>query len=681
MSMLAGLHLYPKTPKDLTVTTRLGGTVSLIGLVVMGFLFATELRAYMVPSLETSIELDDNAEKKLLISFNISLPHVPCHVASVDVKDVLGTRIANVTQNVFKYQLDAHGRVGAMVGGAVSFASEGQRLSRTSRDSLRAVAVEDQTAASEEAHRTGIAKGGSAADDGLARDDLDPEDFDSALASYDLVLVNFYAPWCPHCIQFDPIWRDAGRRIEALEYGDDVLLAKLNCNDNRKFCEEAMAVDRFPTIRAFANGGSDMENYEHNLDADAILAYVGHAMQARIVTSDTLNEPGGGLQFHEDESVQVLWHNGWRDARVYRVLGEVEGVREYGVKFERLQGGEGEESVQFLQIMGALIRVVDNGGGELDHSEHAVSAHVMRLKPKHHGTYKEGEPVQLRMATEWVPGEVLHVRSPADSTPNCTQWAASGECNRNPKHMLKDCRVACNVSHGLEYEVKHQMHRSWVSAERMLPPQSALHVGSHNAHLAQDGCLVSGQVMVKRVPGLLLLRVDGKKQSFNVKATNLTHRIHHLSFGHSDDRMNSAARRLLPSLQGRGLPAHVTRGGAPLDGDEFASAGKHESHEHFLKVVRTTFRPLSQDIVDMYHFTTSAATHTTQQGGVPAVTFTYDLSPMQVIIAEESEGLFRFVVYVFAIIGGGFTVFGMIDGLVYHSDRLLREKVGLGKAA
>ena len=103
MASLAGLHLYPKTPKDLTVTTRLGGGVSLIGLVVMAVLFITELRAYMTPALETSIELDDNAEKKLLISFNISLPHVPCHVASVDVKDVLGTRIANVTQNVFKH--------------------------------------------------------------------------------------------------------------------------------------------------------------------------------------------------------------------------------------------------------------------------------------------------------------------------------------------------------------------------------------------------------------------------------------------------------------------------------------------------------------------------------------------------------------------------------------------------
>ena len=67
-------------------------------------------------------------------------------------------------------------------------------------------------------------------------------------------------------------------------------------------------------------------------------------------------------------------------------------------------------------------------------------------------------------------------------------------------------------------------------------------------------------------------------------------------------------------------------------------------------------------IMGRYHFTTSAATHTTQQGGVPAVTFTYDLSPMQVssrilplppplspspiltlttqvIIAEESEAV------------------------------------------
>ena len=52
-------------------------------------------------------------------------------------------------------------------------------------------------------------------------------------------------------------------------------------------------------------------------------------------------------------------------------------MREYKVKFERLPGGEGEETVQFLQIMGALIRVVDNGGGQLDQG-----AHYIGLQPR-----------------------------------------------------------------------------------------------------------------------------------------------------------------------------------------------------------------------------------------------------------------------------------------------------------
>ena len=67
--------------------------------------------------------------------------------------------------------------------------------------------------------------------------------------------------------------------------------------------------------------------------------------------------------------------------------------------------------------------------------------------------------------------------------------------------------------------------------------------------------------------------------------------------------------------------------------------------------------------------------------GSPAITFQYDLSPMQVLVAEESEGTFRFVVYVFAILGGGFTVFGLLDGFIFHGNRLLREKIGLGKVA
>ena len=124
--VLETFHLYPKTPRDLTVSTRLGGGLSLVALCVMGLLFLTEFQQYMSSRLETTLELDDNEEEKLLISFNLSLPRLPCHVASVDVRDVLGTRLSSDdTRNIFKHKLDAAGRVGALVGGTVSFAPGG----------------------------------------------------------------------------------------------------------------------------------------------------------------------------------------------------------------------------------------------------------------------------------------------------------------------------------------------------------------------------------------------------------------------------------------------------------------------------------------------------------------------------------------------------------------------------
>ena len=168
---------YPKTPRDLTVSTRLGGGLSLVALCAMGLLFLTEFQQY-VARLETTLELDDNEEEKLLISFNLSLPRLPCHVASVDVRDVLGTRLSSDdTRNIFKHKLDAAGRVGALVGGTVSFAPGGQKLAR-----------ENYVPGPRQPTNQGrkLAAMAMVEDDGPAVntgsvDDLSPEDFEAAL--------------------------------------------------------------------------------------------------------------------------------------------------------------------------------------------------------------------------------------------------------------------------------------------------------------------------------------------------------------------------------------------------------------------------------------------------------------------------------------------------------------------
>ena len=103
------------------------------------------------------------------------------------------------------------------------------------------------------------------------------------------------------------------------------------------------------------------------------------------------------------------------------------------------------------------------------------------------------------------------------------------------------------------------------------------------------------------------------------------------------------------------------------------------AHAHFLKVVRTSFAFLSGRHVDVYHFTASSSTHKADAKGPPSVEFTYDLAPMQVVITEESEGLVRFVVFCFAIVGGGFTAFRLLDAILFHGDLALEAEGGAGE--
>merc|ERR1711871_935144 len=123
MEFLRSTHFYRKTPRDFTTATAAGGGISIIGAMVMAIMFISELGEYMSISTVSELELDNNSDEKLLISFNISLHELPCEVASLDISDVMGTRLQNVTRNVFKYKLDAKGRNKGLVDGDVDHAA------------------------------------------------------------------------------------------------------------------------------------------------------------------------------------------------------------------------------------------------------------------------------------------------------------------------------------------------------------------------------------------------------------------------------------------------------------------------------------------------------------------------------------------------------------------------------
>ncbi|PKA61849.1 Protein disulfide isomerase-like 5-4 [Apostasia shenzhenica] len=59
--------------------------------------------------------------------------------------------------------------------------------------------------------------------------------------------------------------------------------------------------------------------------------------------------------------------------------------------------------------------------------------------------------------------------------------------------------------------------------------------------------------------------------------------------------------------------------------------------------------------------------------------FFYDFSPIKVIFTEENKSFLHFVTSVCAVVGGVFTVAGIIDSFVYHGRRAIKKKAELGK--
>ncbi|MBA0566283.1 hypothetical protein Golob_011114, partial [Gossypium lobatum] len=81
--------------------------------------------------------------------------------------------------------------------------------------------------------------------------ELDDSNFDSAISSFDYILVDFYAPWCGHCQRLSPQLDEAAPILAGLK--DPIAVAKLNAD---KFTTVARKyeIDGYPTLKLFKRG-------------------------------------------------------------------------------------------------------------------------------------------------------------------------------------------------------------------------------------------------------------------------------------------------------------------------------------------------------------------------------------------------------------------------------------------
>lgn len=99
--------------------------------------------------------------------------------------------------------------------------------------------------------------------------DLTDENFDEYIKKYNVIMVEFYAPWCGHCKAFAPEYETAAKIFR--DNGRPFVLAKLDATVNKKAAEK-FKVKGFPTIKLFLSGMAI--DYNGDRKATNVMAFI-----------------------------------------------------------------------------------------------------------------------------------------------------------------------------------------------------------------------------------------------------------------------------------------------------------------------------------------------------------------------------------------------------------------------
>ncbi|XP_037933566.1 endoplasmic reticulum-Golgi intermediate compartment protein 3 [Teleopsis dalmanni] len=184
----------------------------------------------------------------------------------------------------------------------------------------------------------------------------------------------------------------------------------------------------------------------------------------------------------------------------------------------------------------------------------------------------------------------------------------------------------------------------------------------------KEGCRVQGNLEVNRMAGSFHIAPGN---SFSIRQfhihefqnpdVKLDHTINHLSFG---DKIEFAKTH-------------------PLDGlrSQTDSEGKGQMFNYYLKIVPTMYVKRNEAPVHTNQF--SVTRHQKdlpdKQHGMPGVFFTYELSPLMVKYEEKQSSFGHFATNCCSIIGGVFTVAGIVAVFLNNSWEAIQRKLEIGK--
>jgi len=179
----------------------------------------------------------------------------------------------------------------------------------------------------------------------------------------------------------------------------------------------------------------------------------------------------------------------------------------------------------------------------------------------------------------------------------------------------------------------------------------------------EEGCQLAGNINVMRVPGNFHISSHAYGRTITKLITSsefkydISHKINHISFGDESEI------QYIKNTFGIGNIS-------PLDGVEKKKDPKSEKmYEYYLKVVPTNYNGIDGRSFDVNQFSCNS-NEVSINLMIPTIYFRFDIAPILVRYQQYRENSFEFFVQICAIIGGIYSVIGIIDTLV---NRLFRS--------
>lgn len=99
---------------------------------------------------------------------------------------------------------------------------------------------------------------------------LGSETFKPFLEENELLLAEFFAPWCGHCKTLAPHYVEAAKILHE-EY--QIPIAQIDCTENQELCME-QGIKGYPSLKVFKKNGSVVSEYQGQRNKDAIVQFM-----------------------------------------------------------------------------------------------------------------------------------------------------------------------------------------------------------------------------------------------------------------------------------------------------------------------------------------------------------------------------------------------------------------------